>query len=149
MGSVRLTQVVAECLERIERTEERLHAWVHVDRVGAMQAAQTLEQELRDGGHRSPLHGIPIGVKDIIDVAGPPTRAGSPLRESHVAAQDSPVVASLRAAGAVILGKTVTTKFACFDPAETLNPHDASRTPGGLSSGSAVAAATGTCLAGV
>jgi aspartyl-tRNA(Asn)/glutamyl-tRNA(Gln) amidotransferase subunit A len=90
-----------------------------------------------------------VGVKDVIDVAGFPTRAGSPLREGHVAIEDAPVVARLRGAGAVILGKTVTTEFACFDPPPTRNPWDLNldRTPGGSSSGSAVAVAMGMCVA--
>ncbi len=146
-GKLRPMQLVAECLDRIDRTEHQLHAWVHVDRTGAVKAAELLEQELHGAGPRGPLHGIPIGVKDIIDVAGLPTRAGSALRESPIAAEDAPVVARLRAAGAIVLGKTVTTQFACFDPAETVNPHDHARTPGGSSSGSAVAVATGTCMA--
>lgn len=146
-GQLTPSQLVTQCLDRIDRTERELHAWVQVDRGGAMQAAESLERELDAGRCRGPLHGMPIGIKDIIDVAGLPTQAGSPLRRSHMAAVDSPVVARLRTAGAIVLGKTVTTQFACFDPPQTVNPHDPSRTPGGSSSGSAVAVATGTCLA--
>ncbi|MFO7903769.1 MAG: amidase [Planctomycetota bacterium] len=146
-GRLRPSQLVAECLERIDRTDKRWRAWAHVDRPGALRDAERLDRELDAGAPPGPLQGIPIGVKDIIDVAGLPTRAGSPLRESHIAAEDAPVVARLRAAGAIVLGKTVTTQFACFDPPDTVNPHDASRTPGGSSSGSAVAVATQTCLA--
>ncbi len=92
------------------------------------------------------MHGIPIGIKDIIDVAGLPTRAGSPLRADHVAVCDAPIVAKLRAAGAIILGKTVTCEFACFDPSPTRNPWNLAHTPGGSSSGSAAAVAAGMCL---
>ncbi len=146
-GSVSPNGLVAECLERIDRTDGELHAWVHVDHDGARRAAELAEEELRCGTYRGPMHGIPVGVKDIIDVAGMPTRAGSPLTESRCVEVDAPVVAALRAAGAIVLGKTVTTQFACFDPAETVNPWDATRTPGGSSSGSAVAVATGSCYA--
>ncbi len=146
-GATSPTQLAAGCLERIEQTDGTLRAWAHVDRDGALRCAELLERELRDGVRRGPLHGVPIGVKDIIDVAAMPTRAGSPLRHGHMAATDAPVVAQLRAAGAIVLGKTVTTQFACFDPAETVNPWNPARTPGGSSSGSAVAVATGSCFA--
>lgn len=146
-GKLRPSQLLENCLTRIEQTESHLHAWSYLDRAGAARAAKSLDRELDAGASRGPLHGIPVGVKDIIDVAGLPTQAGSPLRASHIAGEDAPVVSRLRAAGAIILGKTVTTQFACFDPPETANPHDTSRTPGGSSSGSAVSVATGTCLA--
>ncbi|MBN2216912.1 MAG: amidase [Pirellulales bacterium] len=145
-------ELLDRCLDRIDRLDGRLRAWVVVDREAARRAAQQLAIEAVRGEFRGPLHGVPIGVKDIIDVAGLPTRAGSPLRENHVAAADAPVVAGLRRAGAVILGKTVTVEFACFDPSPSRNPwdpaiNDAPRhTPGGSSSGSAVAAAAGMCL---
>ena len=112
-------------------------------------AADALDREAAEGRWRGPLHGIPIGIKDIIDVAGLPTRAGSPLRAEHVAAADAPLVARLRAAGAVILGKTVTVEFACFDPSPTRNPWNAAHTPGGSSSGSAAAVAARMCMAAV
>ena len=94
-----------------------------------------LADEAGRGAFRGPLHGIPVGIKDIIDVAGLPTRAASPLRDGHRAADDAPLVAGLKRAGAVVLGKTVTTAFASFDPPPTRNPWDLSRTPGGSSSG--------------
>ncbi len=147
VGSVSPQSLVAECLQRIEQTDQALHAWVHVDGQAALRRAESLERELHRGTYRGPLHGIPLGVKDIIDVAGMPTRAGSPLTDARDAETDAPVVARLRAAGAIVIGKTVTTQFACFDPAETVNPWDAHRTPGGSSSGSAVAVATGSCYA--
>ena len=114
---------------------------------GRRTAARQLSDAGRHGACSGALRGIPIGVKDIIDVAGMPTRAGSPLREQHVATCDAEIVARWRAAGAIVLGKTVTTQFACFDPAETRNPWNPDRTPGGSSSGSAVAVAQGMCLA--
>ena len=136
-------ELVEHCLEQIRRHDDRLHAWVLVDHGGARRAAEQLGRR----EPRGPLHGIPVGIKDIIDVAGMPTRAGSPLRENHLAAEDAPLVAALRRAGAVILGKTVTVEFACFDPSPTLNPWNPRHTPGGSSSGSAVAVATGMCFA--
>jgi aspartyl-tRNA(Asn)/glutamyl-tRNA(Gln) amidotransferase subunit A len=148
-GQLCPTRLVAECLERISQLDDRLHAWEFVDGVGAMRAAEQLARELPEQGPRSRLHGIPIGVKDIVDVAGLPTRAGSPLRQDHVATEDAAVVKALRKAGAVILGKTVTTQFACFDPPATRNPYDMSRTPGGSSSGSAVAVASQMCLGAI
>jgi aspartyl-tRNA(Asn)/glutamyl-tRNA(Gln) amidotransferase subunit A len=122
-----------------------VHAWVVADEEGARRTAERLAGEQP----RGPLHGIPIGIKDIVDVAGFPTRAGSPLREDHVAGADAPIVAALRQAGAVILGKTVTVEFACFDPSPTLNPWNTTHTPGGSSSGSAAAVAAGMCLGAI
>ena len=101
------------------------------------------------GEFRGPLHGIPIGIKDIVDVAGWPTEAGSPLRRGQIAQRDATLVAKLREAGAILLGKTVTTEFACFDPPPTRNPWNLQRTPGGSSSGSAAAVALGMCLGAV
>lgn len=115
---------------RIEQTDDRVRAWVGL-------------AEPRTAG-AGPLPGVPVGVKDVIDVAGVPTRCGSATREdAPPAAVDAAVVGLLRAAGAVVVGKTVTTEFACFDPGPTRNPHDLARTPGGSSSGSAAAVAAG------
>ena len=146
--SLRPGELVERCLARIRAYDDRLHAWVEVDETGARRAAAVLAREAEEGRFRGPLHGIPVGVKDIIDVAAMPTRAGSPLRAKHVATDDAPLVAALRRAGAIILGKTVTVEFACFDPAPTQNPWDPAlrHTPGGSSSGSAVAVAMGMCL---
>ena len=90
-----------------------------------------------------PLHGLPIAVKDIVDTTDFPTENGSVVHAGRRPLHDAVVVARLRAAGAVILGKTVTTEFACFTPGRTRNPHDLERTPGGSSSGSAAAVAAG------
>jgi aspartyl-tRNA(Asn)/glutamyl-tRNA(Gln) amidotransferase subunit A len=139
--------LVDACVAAIDRHEERVRAWVLVDGTKAREQALRLDAELRAGEPRGPLHGIPIGIKDIFDVAGWPTLAGSRLRAGHVAARDSTVVERLRAAGAVIVGKTVTTEFACFDPPPTRNPWNLDRTPGGSSSGSCAAVALGMCLA--
>jgi len=139
-------EIVEICLQRIDAYEKQLQAWVLVDREGALQEASRREAELRDGRDRGPLHGIPLGVKDIIDVAGMATRAGSALTDEATKAADAPLVARLREAGAIVLGKTVTTELACFDPPPTRNPWNLLRTPGGSSSGSACAVAAGMCL---
>lgn len=148
-GELHPRQLVDHCMRQIRRCEDRVHAWVHVDESGAVAAAERLGELARHGRLLGPLHGIPVGIKDIIDVAGMATEAGSPLLKGRVAEQDAPVVAALRAAGAIILGKTVTTEFACFDPSPTRNPWNPEHTPGGSSSGSAAAVALEMCLAAV
>src|SRR5262245_14638775 len=127
--------VVEQCLRRIDELEPQVRAWVLVDRVGAIEQARQMDAEMRAGRWRGPLHGIPIGIKDIVDVAGFPTSAGSPLLKDNVASRDATIVERLREAGAVMLGKTVTTQFASFDPPPTRNPWNLERTPGGSSSG--------------
>ena len=142
-------QLLATCRARMERLEPDLQAWVMVDIAAAERDAERLQAELDSGHDRGPLHGIPLGIKDLIDVAGWPTRAGSPLTAATPASADAPLIARLRAAGAILLGKTVTTQWAAFDPPVTRNPWNATRTPGGSSSGSAVAVATGMCVAAI
>lgn len=143
------TQILEDCLEQIRQHESQIQAWVFVAADAARRSAEALERLLQTGTDLGPLHGIPIGIKDIIDVRGWPTLAGSRLRAGHVAREDAPVVERLRRAGAVILGKTVTTEFACFDPPPTSNPHNPAHTPGGSSSGSAAATALEMCLLAV
>ncbi len=142
-------EVVQDCLDRIDQSEAQVQAWVRVDRDGAMAQARERDRELAAGRWRGPLHGIPIAIKDLVDVAGFPTLAGLRFRANHVATEDATIVARLREAGAVILGKTVTTQAATFDPPPTRNPWNLERTPGGSSSGSAAAVATGMCLGAV
>ena len=122
---------LAACLTAIKARETTVRAWRHLD----LQATAS-----REGG---PLSGLAVGVKDIIDAAGMPCSSGSPIYADRVPAHDAVCVAPLRDAGAVVLGKTVTTEFATFKPPATTNPHDPSRTPGGSSSGSAAAVAAG------
>lgn len=138
--------LVEQCLAAIDRWENRVHAWVFVDRHGARAAADRLTQELQAGKYRGPLHGIPIGVKDLFDVFDWPTGAGCPRWSQSIARKDGVIVEHLRQAGAIFLGKTVTTPFASFDPPVTRNPWNLERTPGGSSSGSAAALACGMCL---
>jgi len=149
-GETTCEAVTARCLDRIEAEEPRLHAWVQVDREGAIRQARRLDEEHAADQPRGPLHGIPIGIKDIVDVQGLPTLAGFPGWHGKAPAErDAPVVAALRSAGAVILGKTVTTQFASFDPPPTRNPWNVNHTPGGSSSGSAAAVASGMCPAAI
>lgn len=138
--------LLKDCLERIDAREEDLRAWVVLDRAGALEQARQRDAELAEGRWRGPLQGIPIGVKDNINVAGLPCAGGSLLWADQIAESDAPIVARLRSAGAVILGKTVTTPYAWSDPPATKNPWNLERTPGGSSSGSAAALASGMCL---
>lgn len=132
-------EIVTACLARIEEREPVVHAWVHLDRDLALRQAAACDAE----PPRGPLHGVPVGVKDIIDTADQPTAYGSSAYAGHRPPADAVCVRRLREAGAVVLGKTVTTEFALFHPGPTANPHDPSRTPGGSSSGSAAAVADG------
>ncbi|MBX3440568.1 MAG: amidase, partial [Planctomycetaceae bacterium] len=141
--------VVTRCLQRVDDCESQIRAWVRVDHNAALDAARALDAELAAGQYRGPLHGIPLGIKDIIDVAGWPTAAGSAAWKNRIAGRDAFLVTRLRAAGAVLLGKTVTTQYASFDPPPTRNPWNLDRTPGGSSSGSAAAVAAGMCLAAI
>src|SRR5262249_36264070 len=144
----RLTPVdlLDQCLDQIAKYEERVRAWVFVAREEAREQAKQLTKELERGQYRGPLHGIPIGVKDIFDVFDWPTAGGARAWASSVARKDSTAAERLRQAGAVFVGKTVTTAYASFDPPLTRNPWDLKRTPGGSSSGSAAAVACGMCL---
>jgi aspartyl-tRNA(Asn)/glutamyl-tRNA(Gln) amidotransferase subunit A len=149
-GETTCQDVLRACLDRIDQMEPAVRAWVLVDREGAEAQARSLDEELVAGKGRGPLHGIPIGVKDIIDVKGFPTGNGLAgqrwVRPQAPAEADAAIVARLREAGAIILGKTVSTPFAWIDPPVTRNPWNFDRTPGGSSSGSAAAVACGMCL---
>ncbi len=139
---------LAQCLlERINVLEPRLKAWVHVDREAVLSEAQQKDKELESGGGLGPLHGVPIGLKDIYYTAGIPTTACSKIYADFVPDYDATTVALLKGAGAIMLGKTVTTEFACADPSPTINPWNAAHTPGGSSSGSAVSVAARMCPA--
>lgn len=146
-GAATPVHLLEQCLSEIERWEKHVRAWVFVDREYALQEARRLGEELKKGQDRGPLHGIPIGIKDIFDVYDWPTAAGSTRWANSIARDDAEVVRLLRSAGALFMGKTVTTQFASFDPPVTRNPWNLSRTPGGSSSGSAAAVATGMCYA--
>ena len=134
-------QVTRAFLDRIAAEDGSIEAWAHVDPEYALQQARALDRHRQTGRTLGPLHGVPVGIKDIIDVHGLPCENGTPLDAGRMAPRDAAIVASLRQAGAVILGKTVTTELAVMHPGKTRNPHDAARTPGGSSSGSAAAVA--------
>jgi Asp-tRNA(Asn)/Glu-tRNA(Gln) amidotransferase A subunit family amidase len=140
-GRVTSAELVRDCLERIAEIEADVQAWAFLDRDHALAQAQALDLQRAKGMATGPLHGVPIGIKDIFDTADMPTELGSPLWAGRTPRDDAAAVARLRAAGAVIMGKTVTTEYAYFHPGKTRNPHDRERTPGGSSSGSAAAVA--------
>jgi Asp-tRNA(Asn)/Glu-tRNA(Gln) amidotransferase A subunit family amidase len=139
IGDGRLTceALVRDCLDRINERESQVQAWSLLDPELAIRTAQQLDRTPRGGL----LHGIPIGVKDIIETCDMPTEYGSPIYRGHRPAADAGCVAMANAAGAVILGKTITTEFASSHPGKTTNPHNPAHTPGGSSSGSAAAVA--------
>jgi Asp-tRNA(Asn)/Glu-tRNA(Gln) amidotransferase A subunit family amidase len=133
---------VRDCLAWIETREPVVRAWAALDPRRAVAEARELDRHFARNGAGGPLHGIPLGIKDMIDTADLPTQHNSPLYRGHRPGQDAACVAVLRAAGAVILGKTETVEFAAGGrKAPTTNPHDRNRTPGGSSSGSAAAVA--------
>jgi Asp-tRNA(Asn)/Glu-tRNA(Gln) amidotransferase A subunit family amidase len=134
-------QLVQACLDRIGQREPLVQAWTHLAADQALASARELDR----GPVRGLLHGLPVGVKDLFDTADMPTSYGSPIYASYRPAADAAAVALCREAGAVVLGKTVTTEFATFHPGKTRNPHNPEHTPGGSSSGSAAAVAD--CMA--
>src|SRR5918995_2152673 len=145
-GRASPVNLVEICLRRIEALDDKLRAWATVDRRAALDTARGLERELEEGGLRSPLHGIPVGVKDVYYTAGVKTSAGSKLLEDFVPEYSATAVQRLESAGAIVLGKTECTEFAANDPAPTRNLWNLDHTPGGSSSGSAVAVAARTCF---
>ena len=142
-GHISSEEYTTACLDRIASIENTVHAFIHLDRENALAQACALDEHRRNGAALGALHGVPVAIKDIFDTADFPTECGSPLLKGRRPATDSTAVARLRTAGAVIIGKTVTTEFAYFHPGATRNPRDPARTPGGSSSGSAAAIAAG------
>lgn len=140
-------ELLESLLQRIDDLEPRLEAWISLDREKAAATAKDYSREASEGKIRGPLHGIPVGVKDIYHAIGMHTTAGSRIMVDYVPGYDATAVRRLKEAGAIILGKTETTEFACFDPAPTRNPWNTDHTPGGSSSGSAAAVSTGMCPA--
>ena len=140
-GSQTVETVARALLDRIDVDDTTVRAWVHVDPEAVLALARQLERMGR--GARGPLHGIPIGIKDIFDTHDMPTEYGSPIHARHRPAVDAASVALARRLGMLPLGKLVTTEFAAWPPGPTVNPHDLTRTPGGSSSGSAAAVAAG------
>ncbi len=142
-GAITSQELVEACLARIRETDGQVQAWAFLDPEHALGQARAADEYRRSGRPIGPLHGVPVGVKDIIDTADMPTENGSVLHAGRSPSRDAPVVSMLRAAGAVIMGKTVTTEFAYYTPGKTRNPHNPAHTPGGSSSGSAAAVAAG------
>src|SRR5687768_12306026 len=142
-GTLTSEELVQACLERIRDLEPKVQAWTFLDEEHALGQARALDGRKRNGEPIGPLHGVPVGVKDIIDTGDMPTENGTVLHQGRTPREDAAVVTMLRAAGAVILGKTVTTECAYYFPGKTRNPHNPEHTPGGSSSGSAAAVGAG------
>ncbi|WP_417666556.1 amidase [Roseibium sp.] len=140
-GLLTSTELVKACLERIDQTDGQLKAWAHVDAEKALAQAAEADEIRRSGRPLGALHGVPVGLKDIIDTKDVPTERGSPVFFGRQPDTDASVVERLQDAGAVILGKTKTTELAFVHPTDTVNPHNPAHTPGGSSSGSAAAVA--------
>src|ERR1044071_9123872 len=142
-GKITSVELVRACLAHIEKVEPAVQAWTFLDPEYALGQARAADEFRLSGASIGPLHGVPVGLKDIIDTADMPTENGSVLHAGRTPSRDAAVARMLRAAGAVIMGKTVTTEFATRTPGKTRNPHDPAHTPGGSSSGSAAAVAAG------
>ncbi len=142
-GVVTSVQYVEACLEQISKRDADVQAWAFLDPEHALAQARAADELRLTGQPIGPLHGVPVGLKDIIDTADMPTENGSVICAGRTPSRDAAVVALLRAAGAVVMGKTVTTEFATRHPGKTRNPHSPAHTPGGSSSGSAAAVAAG------
>lgn len=141
-GRITSAELVRDCLARIAEVDAEVHAWAFLDGEHAIRQAEAADLHRMKGLPTGPLHGVPVGIKDIFDTADMPTEFGSPIWAGRAPRQDAFAVSRLRADGAIILGKTVTTEYAFSQPPKTRNPHDPSRTPGGSSSGSAAAVAS-------
>src|SRR5689334_6290994 len=154
-GRLTARDLTEACLDRIAADNPRLNAFILVTADSARAQADQADRELRAGRDRGPLHGIPLSIKDLIDIEGLPTTAASHVRDGHIAHRDAPIIANLRGAGAVFVGKTNLHEFAMGTTNEesaygaVLHPRDETRSPGGSSGGSAAAVAAGMCLATV
>jgi len=140
-GRIASAELVGDCIKRIDEVDGSVQAWAFLDRDHAMRQAEAADDHRRHGRALGPMHGVPVGIKDIFDTGDMPTELGSALWAGRTPRRDAAAVARLRTAGAVIMGKTVTTEYAYYHPGKTRNPHDPERTPGGSSSGSAAAVA--------
>jgi len=142
-GELSAREYAQALLERVHQREPEVRAWIHLDEQQLLSQADAADKALAAGAACGALHGVPVGVKDIIDTADMPTENGTVLHQGRQPREDALVVSRVRAAGGLIMGKTVTTELATYAPGKTRNPHDASHTPGGSSSGSAAAVAAG------
>ena len=138
-GALSSRELVESCLRRIDELEPTIGAWAHLDRERALQQASAADEFRRSGLPTGALHGLPVGIKDIIDTADYPTERGTVLHQGRQPQRDATLVSLLKEAGAIILGKTVSTEMAVYAPGKTRNPHNPEHTPGGSSSGSAAA----------
>ncbi|MDE8651527.1 amidase [Novosphingobium sp. H3SJ31-1] len=148
-GTITPRDFLEDCLAAIAAREDEVHAFAALNLAGARHQADLASARWREGRPLSPIDGMPIGIKDVIETADMPTGMGSPLFEGTMTGRDAASVFALREAGAVIVGKTVTCEFAATEPGPTRNPHDLRRTPGGSSSGSAAAVGAGMLSAGL
>ena len=142
-GEITSEDLVRDCLQRIAEVDGQVEAWAFLDPDHALAQARKADTVTRAGQPRGVLHGVPVGIKDIFDTGDMPTEFGTPLHAGRRPASDATAVSLLREAGAVIMGKTVTTELAVFSPGKTRNPYNPEHTPGGSSSGSAAAVAAG------
>jgi Asp-tRNA(Asn)/Glu-tRNA(Gln) amidotransferase A subunit family amidase len=140
-GALSSVELTTACLDRIAAVEPNIRAWAYLDPALALSQARAADARRAAGEEPGALHGLPVGIKDIIDTADMPTEYNSPIYRGRRPEKDATLVARLRKAGAIVLGKTVTSEFAVYTPGPTGNPHDPTRTPGGSSSGSAAAVA--------
>jgi len=138
-GEISCVEVCKAFIERVDKFEKEVKAWAYIDKKNILEKAKEKDEYRKSGKPLGPLHGLPVGVKDIIGTEDMPTECGTVLRKGTPESSDAEVVNLLKISGAIIMGKTVTTELAYFDPGKTTNPHDKSRTPGGSSSGSAAA----------
>ena len=148
-GSLSPVEYTQALLGRIDQIESRVQAWVTIDREAVLAEARACETEARNKRFRGPLHGVPVGIKDIFYTKGLRTTMGASVFKDFVPDRDAYVVTGLKRAGAIVLGKTVTTVFANLDPGPTRNPWNPAHTPGGSSSGSAAAVAARMCAAAI
>ena len=144
-GEISCKELIESCLDRTKKFENNIKAWTYIDKEYLLNRAKEADDLRVSGRPYGSLLGIPVGVKDIFATGDMPTECGTELRKGRITKNDATVVALLRDAGAIIMGKTVTTEFAYFDPGKTCNPHDVTRTPGGSSSGSAASVASFMC----
>jgi Asp-tRNA(Asn)/Glu-tRNA(Gln) amidotransferase A subunit family amidase len=140
-GEITSEELVQACLDRIDQADGEIEAWAHLSPEYALDQARMLDAQRAEGGPVGPLHGIPVGIKDILDTESLPTENGTVLDSGRQPMENCKVVSLLIEAGAVIMGKTVSTELAVFGPGKTRNPHNSEHTPGGSSSGSAAAVA--------
>mgnify|MGYP001033742460 FL=1 len=141
-GEFTCEELVTNYIDHINKYEKNVEAWEFFDETLILKQAKKLDQDHQSGKVHGDLHGVPVGIKDIFDTENMPTSDGTEIHKENPSWNDCTVVSKLKQAGAIIMGKTVTTELAYYSPGKTKNPHDPTRTPGGSSSGSAAAVAS-------